>query len=127
MAYKIVLRNAFEKKRAKTVIEQAPEGSVFSLIASGRTLSQNAKMWAMLTDIALAKPEGRAMSPEAWKAAFMSALGYEIIWQPGIDNSPPFPAGFRSSRLSKEQMSELIEFILSYGARHGVRLSMEDV
>ncbi|WP_353143308.1 recombination protein NinB [Paracoccus sp. (in: a-proteobacteria)] len=60
---------------------------MFGLIAAGRTISQNAKMWACLTDIALAKPEGRAMSPEAWKSAFMSALGYEIIWQPGIDNS----------------------------------------
>lgn len=62
-----------------------------------RSLDQNAKLWAMLSDIAQAKPEGRTMAPEMWKAAFMSALGYEIVWQPGIDNAPAFPAGFSGS------------------------------
>ena len=125
MAYKIVLHDAHARRKAISIIEQAPEGSVFGLIAAGRTISQNAKMWACLTDIALAKPEGRAMSPEAWKSAFMSALGYEIIWQPGIDNSPPFPAGFRTSRLNKSQMADLLSFILEYGDRHGVKWSKE--
>ena len=55
----------------------------------------------------------------------MAALWHEVVWQPGIDGGPPFPAGYRTSRMSKAQMSEMIEFIYSYGARHGVRWSQE--
>ena len=88
-----------------------------------RSMDQNAKLWAMLSDIARSKPEGRVMTAEMWKAAMMNALGHEILWQPGIDNGPPFPAGFRSSRLSKEQMGNLITFISEYGDRHGVKWS----
>lgn len=123
MAYKRVLSSGYDREVAKRIIDQAPQGSVFGLVAAGRTLSQNAKMWAMLTDIALAKPEGRMWSPEVWKAAFMSALGHEILWQPGIDGNPAFPAGFRSSKLSKAGMADLITFIQEYGDRHGVRWS----
>jgi hypothetical protein len=35
------------------------------------------------------------------------------------------PVGFRSSRLTKEQMSDLLEMIQEYGARHDVRWSNE--
>jgi hypothetical protein len=88
-----------------------------------RTPDQNAKMWAMLSDIARAKPEGRRWDTTTWKAAFMHALGYEILWQPGLDGQTPFPAGFRTSRLSKAQMADLITMIYEYGDRHGVRWS----
>ena len=55
----------------------------------------------------------------------MSAFGHEIVWQPGIDNAPPFPTGFRTSRLNVGQCAELITFIQSYGDRHGVKWSNE--
>ena len=84
-----------------------------------RSTDQNAKMWAMLSDISRARPEGRTHIPEVWKQIFMAALGYEVAFVMGLDNQP-FPVGFKTSRLSKEQMSDLIEFIYEYGARHGV-------
>ena len=123
MAQTIIIRGEGQRNLAKALIDRAPVDAVVSIKEGNRTLDQNAKLWAMLSDIARAKPEGRAMAPEMWKAAFMSALGHEIVWQPGIDNAPPFPAGFRTSRMTKAQFADLITFVQEYGDRHGVKWS----
>jgi hypothetical protein len=52
----------------------------------------------------------------------MSACGHVVQFENGL-NGQPFPIGFRSSRLSKSQMSDLIECIHEYGARHGVEFN----
>lgn len=112
-------RRAFAKHR----IDAAPDYAVVKIGAGDRTPDQNAKMWAMLTDVAMAAPEGRKWTPETWKCAFMHSLGHQVLFCEGIDGSGPFPLGFRSSRLTKAQMSDLIEVIYEYGSRHGVRWS----
>lgn len=123
MAQTVIIRSDIQRILAKGLIEAAPVDAVVTIREGTRTLDQNAKLWAMLSDIARAKPEGRHMSPEVWKAAFMSALGHEIVWQPGIEDAPPFPAGFRTSRLSKRMFADLITFVSAYGDRHGVKWS----
>lgn len=105
----------------KGKVDALPDGFEVVLRESARTLSQNRKLWPMLSDISRAAPEGRKWPPETWKAAFLHALGHEIQWQPGLDGAPPFPAGFRSSRLSKSQFTDLITTIQEYGDRFGVR------
>ena len=54
----------------------------------------------------------------------MHACGYAIRFEMGL-NGEPFPVGFRSSQLSKAQMTDLIEFILAWGTERGVRWSDE--
>ena len=85
-----------------------------------RSGDQNSKMWAMLNDVARAKPEGRNWSPETWKAAFMHFLGHQVMFAEGLDGTGPFPLGFRSSQLSVRQMVDLIDCIYRYGDEHGV-------
>ena len=120
----IILAGPSQRSFAKSMIENAPADAVVNIREAKRTLDQNAKMWAMLSDISRSAPEGRQWTTDVWKAAFMHALGHEIIWQPGL-NGVPFPAGFRTSRLNKEQMGDLITMILEYGDRHGVKWSNE--
>lgn len=103
-------------------VRALPEGFEVIIREPKRTLDQNARMWAMLSDIAKAAPEGRKWSPETWKAAFMQSLGHEVVWVHGLNNDP-LPIGFRSSRLNKRQMADLITCISEYGDRHGVRWS----
>lgn len=100
-------------------LDKAPPGTRVTFQGPTRTIPQNDRMWAMLTDIALAKPEGRDHDTATWKAIFMRALGREVQFERGLDGEI-FPLGFRSSALSKEEMSDLIEMIAEYGARHGV-------
>jgi len=119
MAQTVILRGLEQRALACELVRAAPVNATVTIKPEGRNLDQNAKLWAMLSDISRAKPEGRRHTPEVWKAIFMNACGYEVQFTAGLSGEP-FPVGFRSSRLSKVQMSELIEFIYSYGAQDGV-------
>ena len=99
-----------------------PDGFEVVLREPTRSNDQNAKMWAMLSDVAKAAPEGRKWSSEVWKCAFMQHLGHEVRWVQGLDGDP-LPVGFRTSRLRKQQMADLINCIYEYGDRHGVEWS----
>jgi hypothetical protein len=103
---------------------QAPAYSTCIIKAQKRSDEQNAKMWAMLSDISRAKPEGRTHIPEVWKCLFMSACGHQVQFVIGLDGNP-FPAGFKSSRLSKHEMMDLITFIQQKGDEWGVAWSNE--
>jgi hypothetical protein len=118
----IRLTNASNRSRAALLCHQAPIGAVVNIRPPTRTGEQNSKMWAMLSDIARAKPQGRELTTDKWKALFMDAIGIPADWEPGI-NGGVVNVGYRSSRLTKEQMSEMIEQIYAYGAEHGVEWS----
>lgn len=105
---------------ALNAIRQAPADYVVTITPRKRTLDQNAKMWAMLTDVANSKPEGRHWPPETWKAAFMHLHGHQVRFAEGLDGTGPFPLGFHSSQLDVRQMADLITRIQEYGDRHGV-------
>lgn len=102
------------------IIDVAPVGSVVNIKPPRRTADQNARMWAMLSDISRAKPEGRSLSPDVWKSLFLHALDHAQRFEMALDGKGMVPVGFRSSRLSKDQMSDLMEFIADFSARHGV-------
>lgn len=120
MAQTVILHGASQRSFAKSLIDRAPVDAIVTIREAKRSTDQNAKMWAMLSDISRAKPEGRHWVPETWKAAFMHCLGHQIQFCEGLDGSGPFPLGFRSSRLSVPQMANLITCIQEYGDRHGV-------
>jgi len=116
----VILRGDTQRQFAKRCIDGAPQDAVVVIREAKRSNEQNDKMWAMLEDVARAKPEGRNWTPETWKAAFMHLLGHQVMFCEGLDNAGPFPIGFRSSRLTVRQMADLITTIYEYGDRHGV-------
>lgn len=116
----VILHSQSQRLFAKQMIDLAPMDAVLTIREATRTTDQNAKMWAMLSDLSRAKPEGRQWPPETWKAAFMHFLGHQVRFCEGLDGGSPFPIGFRSSRLTVKQMIDLIECIYEYGDRHGV-------
>ena len=122
MSQTIILRGDLQRALAKRLIDHAPHDAVVKIGAATRTTDQNSKLWAMLSDVSRAKPEGRVHTAEIWKCLFMNALGHETAFETGLDNRP-FPIGFQSSRLTKAQMSDLIEFVYAYGAEHDVKWS----
>jgi hypothetical protein len=120
MAQYFTLRSDEIRRNAINEILAAEDGSRVTIAPAQRSNDQNAKMWAMLADVARAKPEGRNWTPETWKAAFMHYLGHQVMFADGLDGSGPFPVGFRTSRLTVAQMSDLITVIYQYGDEHGV-------
>lgn len=122
MAQTVILHGASQRAFAKQMIDRAPLDAVVTVREATRSTGQNALLWSLLSDISRAKPEGRCHTPEVWKALFMSACGHAVQFEMGLDGRP-FPVGFRSSRLTKAQFSELIEFVFSYAAEKGIQLT----
>jgi hypothetical protein len=116
-----VIRLVGQRQRdfAIEAIRNAPDGYIVTIREPTRNADQNAKLWAMLTDVADAKPGGRAHTPETWKALFMHALGHQARFLQGLDGEV-FPVGFKSSGLSVREMSALIDFIGAWGTEQGV-------
>ena len=122
MSQTIILRGPDQRALAHRLIDSAPVDAVVSVREGTRSLDQNAKFHAMLSDISRSKPQGRKHTPDVWKALMMKACGHHVQFVLGIDGEP-FPIGFRSSRLTKRQMSDLIEFMYQFGTENGVRWS----
>lgn len=120
----VILAADSQRALAKQLIDRAPPYAVVNVREAKRTQEQSAKMWAMLSDISRAKPLGRRHTPDDWKAILMNACGWECQFIEGLDGRP-FPQGFRSSQLTKAQMSNLIEYMLAFGAEHHVPWSDE--
>ena len=120
MSATLILIGDTQRAFAKQQIDRAPPGYVVTIREPRRSTEQSDKMWAMLTDVSRSRPQGREHTPDVWKLLFMSACGHESQFEMGLDNRP-FPVGFRSSRLSVRQMSDLIAFIDAWGSEHGVR------
>jgi hypothetical protein len=118
----VILCGEDQRALAAKLVREAPLGCVVTVALPKRTLDQNARMWAMLSDVSRACPGGRQHTPETWKQLFMHALGHEVRFEMGL-NGEPFPTGLRSSRMTRAQMADLITFIAEYGDRHGVAWS----
>jgi hypothetical protein len=117
----ITINSRYDRERAARYIDQAPSGTRIEFKAARRSIPQNDRMWAMLTDIAAQKEHcGRKYTPDQWKVLFLHACGREVQFIPSLDGSTFIPWGQSSSDLSKQEMSELIDFMLAWGAENGV-------
>lgn len=120
----VTLRNKADRERASKWIEKAPFGTRVEFKASKRSLPQNDRMWAMLTDVAMQlKWHSIGLTTDDWKLVFLDALKREARFVPNIDGTGFVNLGRSSSDLSKEEMSELIELIFAFGAQHGVKFN----
>lgn len=117
----VPLNTPAQKQFAHRLLDAAPMGHVLEIREPRRTSDQNDKMWAMLTDIARAKPLGRKLEPEQWKSVFMDAIGKKPNWIQNLEGDGVLCTGYRSSHLSKQDMSDLIEQITAFGTEHGVQ------
>lgn len=96
-------------------------------VRSKRTLDQNAKMWAMLTDIAnqiewVVDGRLQKLEPEEWKDILTAGLKQELRVAQGISGGIVL-LGQRTRKMTVKQMSELIELMSAFGAERGVRFS----
>ena len=115
-----------QRDHAKRMIDRAPPHAVVNIREATRSGEQNARMWAMLSDVARAKPQGRVLSTDVWKALFMAEAGFKPRFEPSLDGQGVVPVGYKSSGLRKAEFSDLIEAIAAFGAEHGVQWSEPD-
>lgn len=117
----VILNSQPDRQKACNWALKAPAGTRVEFKEVKRTLPQNDRMWAMLTDFAQqAEQAGRKFTPDQWKVIFLHALGQEVQFLPSLDGQSFVPWGQSSSDLSKAEMTDLIELIFAEGAKRGV-------
>lgn len=123
MAKTVRLIGASQKAYAHRLIDEAAANEVMKIAPETRRDAQNRKLWPMIADIQRQVPEMAAYSAEDIKLRFLNALGVEMRFLPALEGQGAFPVGLRSSTLTVEQFSGLIELIYAFGAKHGVEWS----
>lgn len=118
----ILTAGTTERERAALWARKLPSGTRIEFKGPKRTLPQNDRMWAMLTDVATQLPwHGMKLSPDDWKLIFLDALKREMRMVPNLDGNGFVNLSRSSSDLSKAEMADLQELIAAFGAQHGVR------
>lgn len=119
-----LVRALWEPEDIDTVmlwVRKAPRGSRIEIKAPQRSLPQNARLWAALSDVATQLPyHGIKLNADDWKLVFLDALKREVRMVPNIDGNGMVSLGRSSSDLSKDEMGDLLTLIESFGANHGV-------
>ena len=120
----VIIRGDSDRIRTAEWVNKSPVGTRIEFKAAKRTLPQNDRMWAMLTEIARQLPwHGVKLTPDDWKLVFLDALKREVRMVPNLDGNGFVNLGRSSSDLSKGEMSDLMELIAEFGARHNVVFS----
>ena len=94
---------------------------------SRRSVIQNDRMWAQLTDISRQVPWSvngimQNLTPEEWKDLLSASLTSEMRVANGI-NGGIVLLGRRTSKMTIREMADLIDLMTAFGAEHGVRFT----
>lgn len=120
----LVLDTKAIREKAIHWIKNVPDGSRVEFKAPKRSLDQNAKMWACLTDVSAQVPwHGLKLSSDDWRLIFLDGLRRENRIVPNINGNGFVNLSRSSSDLSKDEFSDLIELISAFGAEKGVKFS----
>jgi len=118
----IIIDSSKDRETAISWVRQAPIGCRVEFKHTTRTLPQNAKMWAMLTEISRkVRWHGQKLTPEDWKDVFTASLRCTRV-VPGIDEGTVVPLGLRTSKLTRDEFNDLIALIEHFAATRGVKL-----
>lgn len=129
-ALTIPLYNRQQARQALTAqvfpyLDSALQGSrrwVLTIKPETRSLQQNARLWAMLTDISQQVDwYGRKLSPENWKHIFSAALKKQDV-VPGLDGGFVV-LGLSTSKMTVGEMADLQTLMEAFGAENGVRFT----
>ena len=115
-----VLRNDQVRARAAARCHSAETGTAVRFQPSTRSLEQNAKMWAMLQDLADQVPwpvDGveQKLTKEEWKAITTAGLRKTQRVAHGIEGGFVL-LGESTSKMTVGEMRELVDFIDYFGS-----------
>ncbi len=124
----ITLHGRREREQAQQAIRDAPDLWRVEIREPRRSDDQNRRMWAMIDDVRTQKPDwfGPGLDADDVKQIFLSSLFKELRMARSADGDGFVPVGRRSSRLTVQQMSDLLSLIEAWCAREGVALREEE-
>jgi hypothetical protein len=123
------LNNDLARSAACRYINDAPDGYVVTIAEPTRSLDANARLHAILTDIAReAKYNNQRRGVEFWKGLFVSG------WQIATGQKPEIVPGLEgefvnvresTTTLTPRRIAELMEYIEAWAAMNGIKLTGE--
>jgi len=117
-----ILANDMVRKNAQEAIKTAPQGFFVTIKQPTRSLMQNNRLWALLTDVSRQVDwYGRKLAPQEWKDVFTAAMKKQDV-VPGIEGGFVV-LGRSTSNMTKSEMNDLQEIISAFGAQHDVKWS----
>ena len=116
-----ILAHPEARRRACQAVAEAPDGHAVAITPPKRTLEQNALMWAMLAGISKQVDwYGQKLTSDEWKDVFSASLKRQKV-VPGLDGGFVV-CGQRTSKMTKAEMSDLIELMHAFCAERVVNL-----
>lgn len=114
-----VMAHQEARRRAVQAVQNAPDGYVVKITPPTRSLEQNAALWGSLTDLSeQVEWYGRRLTAEEWKHVMSAGLKKQDV-VPGIDGGFVV-LGISTSKMTKAEMSDLLELIRAFGTERGV-------
>ena len=103
---------------------QSGKRMVLTVAPSTRSLEQNARLWAMLTEISRQVDwYGHKLTPDEWKDVFSAAMKRTKV-VPGLDGGFVV-CGQSTSKMTRAEMSEMQTLMEAFGAEKGVRFAAQ--
>lgn len=116
----VILRNGADRQRVIRWASGVPDGTTVEFKAPRRSRDQNALLWARLTEIAQKVDwYGAKLSADDWKCVFTASLRKSRV-VPGIDAGTFVVLGMRTSDMTKEEFTALLDLIDAFAAERGV-------
>lgn len=127
----IKLYNNQQRNIAIEAIRNAPDGSFVDIKPSTRSIEQNRLMWRLLGITAKSVPwtvngEQQMISPDDWKAIFSASLHSENKIAKGLRGGLVM-LGRSTSRMTVQQMTDMIELVYSFLADRGVDVPESEI
>lgn len=116
-----IIRDNTIRANAIRAVQEAPQGHAVVISEPTRSLCQNARLWASLGDIATqVEWYGRKLDSESWKHIFSSSL-QKMDVVPNLEGTGFVALGLSTSRMSKRELSDLLELLYAFGNERGVK------
>lgn len=122
----VTIRSKADRQKLHRWVDGVPDLTRVVFHDPKRSLPQNDKYWACLTDISRqALYHGLKLAPEDWSQLFLDALDREARLVPNLDGTGFVNLRHSSSQLSHAQFSDLIEIVMAWAAKEEIKFRDE--
>lgn len=120
----VIIQTPADRQKIATWAANVEVGTRVEFRKKRRSVDQNALLWTCLGEIARQVDwYGAKLSAEDWKDVFSASLRRARV-VPGLDAGTYVPLGMRTSDMSKEEFSNLLELMFAFAAERGVALNI---
>lgn len=116
----VIIKGPADRSLIARWAQNVDEGTIVEFKSARRSPDQNALMWSRLGEISRGVVwYGQKLSSEDWKDILSASLRKARV-VPGLDAGSFVPLGMRTSDMTKDEMTALLDLIDAFAAEQGV-------